>query len=410
MIREANRDAVLTCLRRCGRASRAELHRETGLTKPTISKIVEELLELGVLREGGLTASVAGGGRPSRCIELNASSAAYAGVELDTDRTRVAVADYTGRLRHIHEGPAPTDDPAASLDYVAKVLRKTLRSLGVPWARLDAVGVTVPSLVDPASGHCFLAPTLGWREVPLADELAARLDAPVAVANVPQAAALAESRWGAARCAQSFVWVFVGSGIGAGIVEGGRVFLGQRGLSGEFGHCRVVEDGEPCGCGKRGCLETVASLRAMADEWLVRCGRARPRKKARTVEGVTAWQRAVSAGEEHALQSLRWGARHMGLGLSLLINVLDPELVVLGGYATALGEPYLHAARASAIDNALAPERVNVRLSTLGDDAALWGALLTGVRRSARVSHDELFAGVSGPLGASQASACRPGG
>ena len=111
---------------------------------------------------------------------------------------------------------------------------------------------------------CVLAPNLGWRDLPLRDALADELGVPVRVNNITQAAAVAEGRVGAARGARSFVWVYVGSGVGSGVVIDGKLFFGQRGFSGEIGHCPVVEDGPLCACGRRGCLETVASAMALA--------------------------------------------------------------------------------------------------------------------------------------------------
>ncbi len=388
MIRAANRERVLACLRDRGRASRADIHRATGLTKPTVSKIVDELLADRAVKETGIIGSSAAGGRPSSCLELDPTCAAYVGLELDTDRTRIAVADYTGILRDVSDGPPPGQDPEQSAAGLAKLVRKALRNHGIAMTKLVAAGVSVPSLVDPDTGHCFLAPNLGWREFPLADEISRRLGAPVHVANVPQAAALAESRWGVARGAQRFVWVYLGSGVGAGIINNGEVFLGQRGLSGEFGHCRIVQDGLRCGCGGTGCLETVASVQAMLNRWEALRHRDRQRKNKHGTVSLADWQRALEEADPEAQASLRSGARYLGQGLSFLINVLDPELVVLGGQAGGLGKRYLKEVRASALEHTLAPERVNLKTSTLGGNAALWGALLLSAPRSSDPAMD----------------------
>src|SRR5262249_44132086 len=150
-----------------------------------------------------------------------------------------------------------------SVRAIRALVGEALQAAKVPRARVEGACATVPGLVDQESGVCVLAPNLGWRDFPLREALIEALDMPVIANNITQAAAVAEGRLGAARGARSFVWLYVGSGVGSGVVIDGRVFYGRRGFSGEIGHCPVVEEGPECGCGRRGCLETVASAMAL---------------------------------------------------------------------------------------------------------------------------------------------------
>ena len=144
------------------------------------------------------------------------------------------------------------------------LIAEVLRVAKVPRSRIEGAAATVPGLYDRESGVCVLAPNLGWRDFPVRAALAEELDMPVTVNNIIHSVAVAEGRLGAARGVRSYVCVYVDMGIGSGIVADGRLFFGQRGLSGEIGHCPVIADGPACGCGRSGCLETVASTMALA--------------------------------------------------------------------------------------------------------------------------------------------------
>src|SRR4051812_45644547 len=231
-IREVNRSIILDLVRRGGRISRTELARRSKLTKPTVSAIVDELIDDGVVREVGFGESVAGGGRPARLLEFNDASAAYLGIHFGVRATTVAVADARGTIRQLRGRPSLLGSPAPPLNAVRPLIAEALQAAKVPRARVEGAGATVPGLIDQESGVCVLAPNLGWRDFPLRESLAAELGVPVMVNNITQAAAVAEGRVGAARGARSYVWLYVGSGVGSGVVIDGRLFYGQRGFSG----------------------------------------------------------------------------------------------------------------------------------------------------------------------------------
>src|SRR3954469_20740545 len=263
-IREINRSIIVDLVRRGGRISRTELARRSKLTKPTVSTIIFELLDKGVVREGGFGESVSGGGRPARLLEFNDAHSAYLGLHFGVRATTVAVADARGTIRLVRRPPSWQGEPVQTMRAIRPLVAEALHAAKVPRTRVEGAGATVPGLVDHESGVCVLAPNLGWRDFPLRDALADELNVPVVVNNHTQAAAVAEGRLGAARGARSYVWVYVGSGVGSGVVIDGRIFVGRHGFSGEIGHCPVVEGGPLCACGRRGCLETVASAMALA--------------------------------------------------------------------------------------------------------------------------------------------------
>jgi len=231
-IREVNRSIILDLVRRDRRISRTELARRSKLTKPTVSTIVDELIADGVVREVGFGASVAGGGRPARLLDFNEDSAAYLAVHFGMHTITVAVADARGEIFEARSRPAIYDAPARSVKALRPLIAEVLRAAKVPRSRIEGAAATVPGLYDRESGVCVLAPNLGWRDFPVRAALAEELGMPVVVNNIIHSVAVAEGRVGAARGVRSYVCVYVDMGIGSGIVADGRLFFGQRGLSG----------------------------------------------------------------------------------------------------------------------------------------------------------------------------------
>ena len=390
-IREVNRSIILDLVRRDRRISRTELARRSKLTKPTVSTIVDELIADGVVREVGFGASVAGGGRPARLLDFNEDSAAYLAVHLGMHTITVAVADARGQIFESRSRPAIYDAPARSIKALRPLIAEALRAAKVPRARIEGAAATVPGLYDRESGVCVLAPNLGWRDFPVRAALTEELGMPVSVNNITNARAVAEGRVGAARGVRSYVLVYVDMGIGSGIVTDGRLFFGQRGLSGEIGHCPVVADGPVCGCGRRGCLESVASTMALARaaEQAIAAGESSALRDLLTLRKLptidaTAITDAALAGDALAVRLLSEAGEHLGRGVSYLVNILNPEMVVLAGPYAAAGEVLLGPLRASVARHAIRPEGVEIVPSTLRERADLIGSVLMVMDQTTR--------------------------
>lgn len=379
-IREVNRALVLELLRREGPLSRSDLARRSALTKPTVSAIVEPLLAAGVLQEVGQRTSAVG--RRATLLAVDPSSATYLGIHFGETTTAVALADARGELTARRQIPAVRGDVAAALSRVVALVEALLLETGTDRERVERVGVSVPGLVEPRSGICVLAPNLRWREVPLADALGERLGAPALVVNTTQAAALAEGRRGAAVGAGSFVWIYVGRGIGAGIVIDGALELGTSGFTGELGHCAVASDGPRCGCGRRGCLETFASDRAIERRAAALAREVGERGAAgRTAAGVLA---AARAGSPSARRALAEAGAHLGRGVSYLVNLLDPARIVVGGDVLPYSEDAMTALRRVAGERSVRPTPLAIVPTALGDDAYVAGAVLLAFEHATR--------------------------
>jgi N-acetylglucosamine repressor len=384
-MREVNRSIVLDIIRRGGRVSRTDLARRSTLTKPTVSAIVEDLIARGIVHEVGYGKTVASGGRRARLLEFNDHSAAYLGIRFGVHTTSVGIADARGEIRAMRETSTIHGDARRSLAQAVGLIDELVLEAGLPRERLQAAGVTVPGLVDQGGGEVTLAPNLNWSGVPMRALAQDALGIPVVVNNVTNAGAIAEGRVGAARGVRSFVWVYVGSGIGAGIMIDGQLFHGHRGFSGEIGHCPLVSDGPQCSCGLRGCLEVLASGQAIAraaDEAVAR-GEATLLANAERRDALTV-ANAARAGDEVARRILINAGEYLGIGISFLMNVLNPEMVVLGGAVTEALEPVVAPLRTSVERHTLKSEAVKIVASSLGDSAPLIGSVLAAMDLSVR--------------------------
>jgi N-acetylglucosamine repressor len=383
-MREINRALLLDLIRRGGRISRTDLARRSLLTKPTVSAIVDELLRDNVVREVGFDESTAVGGRPARLLEFNDDWTAYLAVHFGVRTTQVGVTDARGALKAVVKRPTVRGAPSRAIKLLGPMVDEVLAEARVPRSRLQVVGAAVPGPVSQRDGVCRVAPNLGWIDVPVREALSQSLGLPAVVYNIAQAAAVAEGRVGVARGVESFVWLYVGTGVGSGIVVDGQLFFGARGFSGEIGHCAVSDEGELCGCGQRGCLETVASGAAIA-----RAAQAAvDRKQATRLKGTQgaidapAVVAAARAGDPVASEILARAAGHLAKGVAYLVNLLDPEMVVVGGGVIDAGDSLLEPLRAAFAKQTFLSREIPVIASSLGKHAELMGAALLAVEHT----------------------------
>jgi len=383
-IRRNNLEVVLRHLSAVGPDSRAGIAARAGLTRATVSRLVAELIALGVVRETGR----AGGGRagrPSTRLELGDTVMAI-GTEVNVDYLSVLVIDIAGRevLRERHPFDASVG-PDASLAALLALIRRTRRGLA---ARLDrpapvlaGVTVAVPGLVDVAAGLVTEAPNLRWRDVAVAEPLQRALGlgpTPVHVGNDANLAAIAEYRSGEWAGTPNLVYITGEVGIGGGIIVGGQPLLGTRGYGGEVGHMNVMPGGPLCGCGRRGCWEACIGLNA-----LLQSARQEPRSNAPPERKIEPIVRRARAEDPGTLDVLRELGRWIGVGAANLANLFDPQVIILGGYFAGLGDWILPAAREALEAGTLARSHDNLHLTTskLGFTAAAQGGAIHAIER-----------------------------
>src|SRR3954447_15560722 len=371
VMRAHNRAVVLDVVRRSGPIARTEVALRTSLAKPTVSAIVDELLADGLVLEVGVGTSTAAGGRPPTFLDLDVTRDAYVGVHIGVSDTTVAVADGRGTIVARQSRKSATRSPTRSLEHVTQLLDDALAHTSIARNTIRHATIAVPGLVDRETGVCVLAPNLGWRDVPVAEQFGDALGVPVTVWNTPHASAFAEARLGAARDVGTFVWLYVGPGVGSAIVQDGQLVTGSRGFAGEIGHCRVADHGPRCHCGKDGCLEVYTSAeaigRAASD-----AGVPTRRRSPRLADVV----RAARHGHAGACRVLDDAGHMLGLGTSYLVSILNPELVVVGGESAEACDFPLAPLRGALAKDALEAEQVPVVASAVEGDAAVAGAVL----------------------------------
>ena len=392
-LREANTRLVVDELRRGGPTTRPVLARNTGLAKQTVSTIVARLVSDGVAREVGRSAVDRSGGRPAVLVEYAADRAFVAGLELGVGRTRVMVADALGSPVVVRDVATPSRAtrrrPAAEvLAEVVDVLAQELHRLGGP-ARLRSVGVAVTGLVQPSSGHCVLAPNLGWRDVPVRQELEQRLAVlgarvPVIVRGAAQASLIAEHREGIASGEDDVVLVFEDEGVGAAVIEGGRLLDGADGTAGELGHCAWPGATARCGCGRRGCVETLASGPAVRRAVEASTGRRLPRRRGVPTYALLAEQDGPAV-EVEATEA----GRVLGTAASWLTAITAPRLVVLSGSLPAAPPALRRTLARTVAERAVHGTVADVVSGSLGAEAALRGVVLLALDRAREVALSE---------------------
>ena len=377
-VRRHNTGLVLGAIAEAGAVSRATVAARTGLTKATVSSVVEAMITAGLVAETGQEQR-SGRGRRGTELTLSPHGLHGLGVEIGVDYLATCLVDLTGevRKRRIRGGDNRNRPVASVLGRLATLVRTALAdadTLGVP---VGGLGLAVPGLVEPAAGLLRTAPNLGWREVDLNAELRGRVDVrdrPLLLGNEANFAALAEL-W-SAEDLRDFICVSGEIGIGAGLIIGGGLFEGVRGFSGEIGHLAIDPNGPRCSCGAHGCLEQLASvesiLRAVG---LWSSGAVDP-------ASVEALLDRLRAAHPATVRAVAEAGHWLGIALAGVVNVLDVPTIVLGGrYATLqpwLAEPVTAELGTRVLGAAWHP--VRVLASTVGPYAAVRGAATAVVR------------------------------
>ncbi|GIJ80804.1 sugar kinase [Micromonospora phaseoli] len=383
-LRELNLALVLGRIAAAGRPpSRAALAAETGLTRATVSAVVEDLVAGRLVTEAEPTPR-AGAGRPARGLVLAGDGPAGLGLEINVDYLAACVVDLAGEVRHhtVRRADLRPVSPADALGRLADLAARARADAERQGLTLAGAALGVPGLVDDA-GRVRLAPNLGWRDVPVPELLAHHAPLTETVDGVPalvvdneaNLAALGELHSGAGP--GSFLHISGEVGIGAGIVLDGALFRGARGWSGEIGHIPVRPDGPPCRCGGRGCLELYAGQEAiLSAAGLIGADLPADTAPARLTQ-------LAEVGQAAVLHALAEAGTAIGVTVASVINLLDLDTVVLGGAYAPL-TPWLRPPVLAEIDRRVltaAWSPVTVRPATLGPNAAAVGAAGSVVRR-----------------------------
>jgi len=366
-------------LRTHGRTSQAEIARATGLSRTTVSTLVAELKEGGVVFEVDAKAHDSRGGRPGVQLVLEDSSKAVIGIDFGHSHVQVALGGLSREVLAERTCELDVDRQAqTALDAAARMVREVLAQAGVKREAVVCAGIGIPGPVDRAHGTVGSATILpGWRGLRIAAEMESRLGLPVEIENDANCGALAEMTWGAGRDCSNFAYIKAATGIGAGLVVDGRLLHGASGTAGEIGHTTLDESGALCYCGNRGCLETVASGPAILQ--LVGNGTGNGSVEALTLSRVI--DLAVE-GDVRCRRAISDAGREIGVAVAGLCNLINPERVIVGGLLSRAGDLLLQPVRDSIRRHAVqaAAERVEVVPAVFIERAELMGSLALALR------------------------------
>ena len=329
MLRLVNRRILLSILSDRQPISRAEIAKISGLKKATISTITGELLKDSCIIEEGSGRTTPIGGKPPTPLRLNAKRFGLFGLDIRADETILALSDFNNRI--VARVSFETGSVASSfLSKIGKEIRK-LRLKHDSFIEFPGIGVSLPGLVDNQSGKFLLSVVLPWRDVPVVNLLEKATGLPVIIDNSARCSALAEIWHGKAQYAhvRNLLYVSVSTGLACGVVIDGGLYRGGNNTAGQFGHIPIALNGPDCRCGQRGCWDLYASDKATLKRYADL--REASGKRVSTMRKLV---ELVDAGDRAATEAVRETAKYLGIGITGLINGLDPEVVVIGGEIT----------------------------------------------------------------------------
>ena len=372
-LRQANQRRVVGAVRERGSMTQAQIARATGLSPATVSNVVRQLAGSGVL---DVTANGPGRRRGST-VRISRRSGLCIGIDFGHRHLRVALGNLAFEVISEERRPLRSDHTATDgIRLAEEIIALLLERAGSTPSDVIGVGLGLPGPIDQRTGEIGSSSILpGWVGIRAADVLADRLGKPTHVDNDANLGALAESIWGSARGAQNTVYLKVSTGIGAGLIIGGRIHRGAFGTAGEIGHTTIDEDGRVCRCGNRGCLETMAGAPVLVELLRPNLG------EDLTIADAVALARRGDAGCRRVIAD---AGRHIGVAVANLCNLVNPASIVVGGDLAAAGDllldPLREAASRQAIPGAIAG--VDIVVGELGDRAEVLGALALALSES----------------------------
>ncbi|KAF6577155.1 ROK family transcriptional regulator [Paenibacillus sp. EKM212P] len=366
LVKKLNKSIVLERIRLHAPLSRAQLSSQTGLNKATVSNLVAELITDGLVYETGLGES--SGGRKPLMLLFNSRAGFVLGIEVSVQYIKGALTDLSGTIETELTLSLNQHDPAFVMEQIRKLVQELMQATPPSPHGIVGIGLGVPGMVD-ETGTVLFAPNLGWEEVPLRQQLEAELCLPVVVDNEANVGAQGELYYGMdgdhRQQVRDLVYISAGSGIGAGIIIDGKPYQGAWGYAGETGHMTIDWNGRLCSCGSRGCWELYASEKAYSASTL--------KLPAHNTAELLPF---AQQGEASTLSVLDDIGRYLGVGITNIVNSLNPGMLIIGG-PLAEARPWLEQSMRDVIDERALPyhrRQLQIRFSTLGSRSTMLGA------------------------------------
>lgn len=379
-MKEINYSLILKNIKIKGPISRTDLAEATGLNPSTISRTISKLEELNLVKE--LSIGESQGGRRPMLLGIDESRYHIVGIDIGATKINAVVVNLLGEVQEKYKLDVDFNKNGLvdiSLEMILASLEQVMARFERDGAEIIGIGVGMHGLVDKEEGELLFAPNFGWRDVPLERIITDEFGFKTIIDNDVRVMALGESWFGAAKDVPNFICVNVGYGIGSGIMIFGRLYRGTHSMAGEVGHTTVDEDGHRCNCGNYGCLEGLASGPAIARETRkqIKMGRQSVINSlvAGELQEITAEivHQAAQAGDPLAQEVFANVGSYLGVGLSNMVNILDPELLIIGG-GVSKAEEFIFPELNSVLELKSLGDSPRVTRVGLGDDAGAIGA------------------------------------
>lgn len=376
-VSETNRSRIMNHLYRNGVSSRAQIAKALGLTPAAITKITARLIDAGVVKETGDMEGIKN--RRSIGLALDSDAFHVIGVKFARSLVQIGVFDLSGKPLAFREMPKVTED---TIDATIESIRRTISDLLAEDEAIVAVGMAVPGPYLKDLGRTAVVSSMqGWRRVNFPEEFGSAFRVPVFVEQDARAGALAQYLFDPGNASDNLAYYLIGEGIGLGIIEQGRIIDGSRGVATEIGHVSIDLDGRPCDCGNVGCLERYCAAPAI-HEMVVGAGDLIENASSLThAQACRALFAKANGGDERARGIVRTAARYLAFGCVTIINMFNPERIIIGDIGADAG-PLLLDEIQRVVDRHVIPElneATTISLSELPSDAALGGAAAVAI-------------------------------
>ncbi len=376
LIKKINTALILNLIRTKGQVSRIEIARESGLTAATVTNITSELIDRGIVEEAATGTST--GGRRPVILKLCSQSLYVGSAYISPHGVDVVVSDFNAKIvfRKSMLFSSSGAAPELCIDYICRVLCEFEKENS---GRTVGIALGLHGVADSETGVLISAPNLGWQNVAIGEMLQKKCGIDVYVQNDVRLMANAEMNFGVARNIENFVFFYVGSGVGAAVVSGGELLRGSNNAAGELGHTIIDPDGPLCQCGSRGCLQALtgeeAMLRRMRD-WL--CDTSTLNQSSTCADIMMAY---IQNNDKTAKQVIDEELKYLSIGISNIINIFNPDLIVVGSGIEGFGEALVSELAKRNIQGAAKGISCETVFSALGGDAVLLGGIAMVIKK-----------------------------
>ena len=385
-IKNINKHAALDLIRFTpGGISRVQLSQHMNLSRAAVTQIVNDLIECGVISEASIRSTTAG--RPPITLQINPQRGYVAGIDMGATHLSIMIANCAAHVIKEREVPFNiAEGPEICLDKADVLLREVVESAGIQFKDVLAIGAGVPGPILAEAGIVVAPPIMpGWDGFPIRTTLEKRWDCPISLNNDAELGAVGEWAYGSGRSVHNLAYIKVGTGVGAGLLLDGHIYRGATGSAGEIGHLTVDINGIMCTCGNRGCLETIASGRAISRRGQEAVASHQQTQLAyiKPEEELTASDVAMAArrGDLIAQQIITEAAKQLGIAIAGLVNLINPNMVVVGGGVAQIGDFFLEPVRRAVLQRSLPASAQTVRITTalLGRRSISMGAVVQAI-------------------------------